>query len=244
MDRRFLGFLSVCALLALLFFYVPDLDIAVASLFFSPNGSFRLDDDYAAGLLQLILPWITGSFATLCLGQLAINYIFRRHPLKPKMRFQASNRSVIFLLLALGLGPGLVVNGIFKDHWGRARPRDVVEFGGNKRFTAAFVLSDQCESNCSFVSGEAAIGFYGLAFMFVARRRRKAIVLASLLFGSLIGFVRMSRGAHFLSDVIFSGVFTFLVSYLLYLLLLRPTQSIISSQAMAAETKQSPEKLA
>jgi lipid A 4'-phosphatase len=115
-----------------------------------------------------------------------------------------------------------VINGIFKETWGRARPREVVEFGGNKKFTKAFVLSDQCKTNCSFVSGEASIGFYGLTLIFVARRKRKIIAFASLLAGSLIGLLRMSLGAHFLSDVIFSGVFTFLVSYLLSWCVLRP----------------------
>lgn len=56
-----------------------------------------------------------------------------------------------------------------------------------------------------------------LTFMFVARRRRKTILAASLLGGSSIGFVRMSVGAHFLSDILFSGVFTFVVSFLVYL---------------------------
>lgn len=246
MDRWTLVSLSVCALLALLFYYVPAIDIAVAKFFFSPTEGFLFNDDNPSGLLQLLLQLllklITGSFVTICLGKLAINNIFRGHRLKAKLPSRASNRTLIYLLLALGLGPGLVVNGIFKDHWGRARPREVVEFGGDKQFTAAFVLSDQCEANCSFVSGEASIGFYGLAFMFVARRRWKTIVTASLLAGAFIGFVRMSLGAHFLSDIIFSGVFTYLVCYLLYLLLLRPTESIASRQATATETQKSPEK--
>jgi membrane-associated phospholipid phosphatase len=48
----------------------------------------------------------------------------------------------------------------------------------------------------------------------------------------------MSLGAHFLSDIVFSGVFTFSISYLLYFLVLRPTQSLANHHGSdtAAET--------
>jgi membrane-associated phospholipid phosphatase len=63
----------------------------------------------------------------------------------------------------------------------------------------------------------------GLAFFFVTRRR-VLVASAAALAGTLIGLVRIAQGAHFLSDVIFSGVFTFLSGWLLYFLILRPRQ--------------------
>jgi hypothetical protein len=36
----------------------------------------------------------------------------------------------LFILLSVILGPGLLVNLVFKDHWGRPRPRQVVALGG------------------------------------------------------------------------------------------------------------------
>jgi lipid A 4'-phosphatase len=235
MNKFLLVFLGGCALLGLLFIDVPQIDLRVAGLFYNHHGGFILDSFRAARLIQPILAWIIGSFISICLLLLAVNNIFSLHPLKTKIPFQISNQNVIYLLLALALGPGVLVNAILKDHWGRARPHEVVEFGGNKQFTKAFELSDQCESNCSFVSGEASIGFYGLTFMLIARRRRKTIAIGSLLMGSLIGLVRMGVGAHFVSDVIFSGVFTFLVSYLLYLLLGLPTENVLNNQPTKVE---------
>ena len=62
-----------------------------------------------------------------------------------------------FLAAMLAIGPGLVANVILKDNWGRARPRQVVEFGGTKQFTPPLVPVRECVRNCSFVSGEASV---------------------------------------------------------------------------------------
>ena len=59
----------------------------------------------------------------------------------------------------LVLGAGLVVNGILKDDFGRARPRDIEAFGGSSQFTPAFVVSHECDRNCSFSSGDGAGAF-------------------------------------------------------------------------------------
>ena len=40
-----------------------------------------------------------------------------------------------FLVILLVVGPGLLVNAVFKDHWGRPRPREIVQFGGQKQFS-------------------------------------------------------------------------------------------------------------
>jgi lipid A 4'-phosphatase len=41
----------------------------------------------------------------------------------------------------------------------------------------------------------------------VWRRRFKALVIGGIAAGGVAGLVRMSQGAHFFSDVVFSGVF-------------------------------------
>jgi lipid A 4'-phosphatase len=124
-------------------------------------------------------------------------------------------RAILFVLAVLAVGPGLVVNVVFKDHWGRARPRDVVHFGGTRTFTPAFVISDQCDRNCSFVSGHASLPFAFVALGYFLRRRRWAVYAAAAAFGGAVGLGRIVQGAHFLSDVVFSGIFVFLVAYLL-----------------------------
>lgn len=216
MNRFVAVFLAASGLIAFVFFYVPQIDLWMAGLFYIPGKGFVLQGSRTAEWVRRIMTWSTELFVITSLALLAANVI-RRYLLKKSTPLLASSRSIVYVLLALGLGPGLLVNGIIKSHSGRARPYQVVAFGGHKQFTQAFALSDQCAQNCSFVSGESAVGFFGLTFLFVAQRRRKTIAAASIVLGLLLGFIRMGQGAHFVSDVIFSGVFTFLVSYLLYL---------------------------
>ena len=58
---------------------------------------------------------------------------------------------------------------------GAARGRSqIAEFGGDKRFTPAFVPSDQCARNCSFPAGDPAVGFYFVAAGLPGRRAAAA----------------------------------------------------------------------
>lgn len=57
----------------------------------------------------------------------------------------------------------LIVNGIFKTFWGRARPRDIDLFGGSKAFSLPLEISNQCAWDCSFMSGHTAVAFWLLA---------------------------------------------------------------------------------
>ncbi|MGE5817694.1 MAG: phosphatase PAP2 family protein, partial [Deltaproteobacteria bacterium] len=218
MQRYFLLFLTLSALLGMLFFFVPVIDLWTAAKFYDQHRGFIISNPTSSSVLPF-LPWLTIVFVIACCLIFAVNTI-RQYFLGKGVPLVASNRVIIFLLFTLAIGPGLIVNTVLKDHWGRARPIHVTEFGGNRKFTAAFVVSDQCKTNCSFVSGDASLGYFGLAFFFVARRRRNFIAGAAVLAGTLFGLVRMAQGAHFLSDVIFSGVFTFLTAWLHYFLLL------------------------
>jgi membrane-associated PAP2 superfamily phosphatase len=130
----------------------------------------------------------------------------------------------LFLALSLGLGPVLVVNGVFKDHWGRPRPRRVEALGGDLPFRPVWVKGDR-EEGKSFPCGHASIGFYLGGFYFLLRRRRPALAAASLIgaaaFGTLIGYGRMAAGAHFASDVLWAALFVWLVQWVLYYPVLR-----------------------
>jgi len=115
-------------------------------------------------------------------------------------------------------GPVLLVNGILKDHWDRARPAHTEQFGGPKHYTPPLVIADQCERNCSFVSGEAALGFTFMAFGFVARtpKRRRLGIAIGVTIGALFGLQRIIEGGHFLSDVYFAGLFIALTVWLMH----------------------------
>ena len=125
-------------------------------------------------------------------------------------------RVAVYLLAVLIVGPGLVANTLFKENWGRARPSQTEEFGGDKTFSPPLVISDQCETNCSFVSGDASVGFALTAAGLIAARRKRLWIAAGLAAGSVIGLGRVAMGAHYPSDVAFAGVFVILAAALLH----------------------------
>jgi lipid A 4'-phosphatase len=124
-----------------------------------------------------------------------------------------------FLAAMLAVGPGLVANVIFKDNWGRARPRQVVEFGGTKQFTPPLVPARECAKNCSFVSGEASSAYAPFfAAALLLPQFRLVLIAGGTLSGLAAGLIRMSQGGHFLSDVLFAGIFMALTASALHIL--------------------------
>ena len=171
-----------------------------SELFYAPGAGFTQIGAPWERVLYESVDWIVGAAVVVSVGILLVG-VLRNGPVGRRGKVAA------LLLVVLAVGPGLIVNGILKEHWGRARPRDVVEFGGDHRFTPAIVISDQCERNCSFTAGHPSAGFAlaALGYAYVSRRRRWAVFAAATGFGLLVGLARVAAGGHFLSDVLFSG---------------------------------------
>ena len=73
--------------------------------------------------------------------------------------WRLDRKALVFIVAATALGPGLIANTVLKDNWGRARPYQTDSFGGTRQFTPAPLPAAQCERNCAFVSGHAALAF-------------------------------------------------------------------------------------
>jgi lipid A 4'-phosphatase len=208
----FLGALAVGIASALLFQIYPKLDLTVSQRLFTGHQFIGRDSPTftAARLLFNVLFYggcavgLIGCVITLSSGRKWLN---------------VSSNKWLFLAVCVLVGPLTVTNLGFKDHWGRARPQTVVEFGGSKLFSPPLIKSTECPRNCSFISGEAssiyALGF-AAAFLFPAAAG--AWIVSGIVLGSLCGFVRMAEGAHFLSDVIFAGVLMALTVALMQIL--------------------------
>jgi lipid A 4'-phosphatase len=116
-------------------------------------------------------------------------------------------RAGAYLVLLLILGPGLLVNTVFKEHWGRPRPREVVEFGGKKQFLHPWQKGEDGKGR-SFPSGHSSAAFYMAAPYLIYRRtnRRRAYawLAGGLLFGIVMSIARITQGAHFLSDTLWA----------------------------------------
>lgn len=186
----------------LIFLAFPQLDLIANGVFYTPPRGFLLTgnalfDTLRAYLGILVIALLATPVVVWGLSKRA------RNGEECAEKWRARRPAALFLALSLLLGPGLLVNTVFKDHWGRARPSQIEEFGGTARFTPAWVMSDQCHKNCSFVCGDASVGFVLLAIAFVSRRPR-LWMLVGLTAGSALGLMRMGQGGHFFSDVIFS----------------------------------------
>lgn len=201
--RSLLAFCAVSAIAGAILYRFPSIDLFFAGLFHDPGHGFPAARDPNVQAIRngfIRVGYVV--FAGLLLS-IAARHLWGRY------LFGLTRRSICFIVVFCVLGPGLIVNHVFKDHWDRARPRAIVEFGGEKTFTPPLVIADQCERNCSFVSGEASYGFAYVALAFlVALRWRRRVFWAAVGFGSIVGAFRMLVGAHFLSDVFFAGVFT------------------------------------
>jgi len=196
-----------------LFVLVPEIDLIAAKAFYVGGGSFAGGRAILVPLVREVFLWTYVAASALAVVGIALT-IARRSNWGGLCTAQW-----VFVALCLSIGPGVVANEIFKDNWGRARPRQIAEFGGDKPFTPALVQAQNCERNCSFVSGEAS-SIFALCFAAAALFRQRALVLigSGVILGSLAGLMRMAQGAHFLSDVVFAGVFMALTVVGLFLL--------------------------
>ena len=192
---------------------VAGADLAVQALFYSPGAGWALGDREPWALLYHFgnLP----AFALGAMGVIAFVLSFFSE------RFRPDRVAALFVVVLLALGPGLIVNTVFKDHWGRPRPADIVQFGGTETYRS-FWHPGPPERGRSFPSGHAAVGFFLMAPFFVLRRRapgwaRRALA-AGILYGSLMGLGRMIQGGHFLTDVIWSGCMVYFTGLFLYYL--------------------------
>jgi lipid A 4'-phosphatase len=123
-----------------------------------------------------------------------------------------SGKAVVFLVATMAIGPGLIVNLGLKDHWHRPRPYQTQEFGGSDPFRPWYEDNGLCKKNCSFVSGEAATGFWMAAPASVLPPPWRAPAMAAA-FAFAIGasLLRMAFGGHYLSDVLLGGLITLIV---------------------------------
>lgn len=214
-----INFIEISLVLALLlgltaFIQLTGADIKIEQAFYSPELGFSLGNRQPWRFIYRFAEVPAYILCGWALVQL-ISGFFRQ-------RTQLHRKSLIFLILLLVLGPGLIVNTIFKDHWGRPRPNEVTIFGGNQQYLSVWVKGEGA-GNGSFPSGHASVGFYLIGPYFVLRRQRPrlaaAILGTGLGAGLLVGFGRMLQGAHFASDVLWSAGFVYLTGLFLYYLL-------------------------
>lgn len=203
--------LIIVVIVTIIFRYT-NLDISISALFYSSDNGFYMKNtnpwqflyDYGnipplgmaiCGLILFILSFFA--------------YGIRRY-----------RKTGLFMIIFMIIAPGLIVNTVFKDHYGRPRPRQIVQFSGEQNFLPLWDKGEAGEGK-SFPSGHAAVGFYLFApFFFLWGNTDKRWGLLFLMlgigYGLLMGIGRIIQGAHFPSDVLWSGAFLYFIGILLY----------------------------
>jgi len=218
--------LLIGAGVGIVFALYPQLDIAISRPFFNEQYRvFPVQYSLAARHLRDIFMYLIAALAAPAFIAVALKLVRPRRPML------ITARAAIFLIATLALAPGLMANVILKDYWSRARPAEVQEFNGPEKFVPWWDPRGSCDKNCSFVAGEGAGGFWTVAPAALAPPAWRALAYgAALLFGAVAGGLRLSAGAHFLSDVVFSGVFTFLIVWIAHALIYRWRTKLTDAQ--------------
>lgn len=190
------------------FVLFPGFDLTFSALFHAPGEGFPMMGSWYERLLYNSVPLLMYGVS---LGLIGF-FVWQRRAGRPRGRFTA--RELAYLLLVLALAPGLIVNSLFKEHWGRARPVQVVELGGARAFSPALMPSDQ--QGRSFSSGHAAAAFWLVTVALVVARRGALWAAVAAVYAVLVGLARIGAGEHFLSDVVISFFIVFVASLILH----------------------------
>ena len=220
--------LAVAAVVGVVLGIRPTLDLDLAALFFDPaRGGFWRSFDPTYLRLRDASTWLAALIAAPAVLALVLKLV------RPRRSLIIPGRAIVLMLVTLALAPGVVANLILKEHWGRPRPIDVAEFGGDEHFRPWWDPRGDCAKNCSFVAGEPSGAFWTLAPAAVVPPHWRALAYGgALVFGAAVGVLRMAAGAHFFSDVVFAGVFTFLLIWLTHGWLYRWPRTRIADAAV------------
>jgi len=147
-----------------LIFWFTDIDITFAQNFYSPEKGWYLGRSNPWKFL-----YHNGNTPALFISLVAflvfaVSFFYRK--------FQLYRKTALFLVLLMVIGPGIVVNKILKDHWGRPRPKHIENFGGELKYLPVLYKGNAANGK-SFPSGHASMGFYLIAPFFCMRKNTK-----------------------------------------------------------------------
>lgn len=211
-KRHPIAAVTVYVVLVSAFFLVfPSVDLWVSGLFYSNDTGFWAQSDAFLRRLRYLGPYLVRIIA------IASGAVLLLKILAPGRRPLVPLRAPLFLLTTLILGPGVLVNLILKNNWGRPRPVMVDQFGGDLPYQPVWWPTNLCDTNCSFVSGEASAGIWLVASIFlVPVAWRFAMLCFVLPLAFVLSVNRIAFGGHFLSDTMISWGLTLLVILVTY----------------------------
>lgn len=196
------------------------LDVAVSRFFYIPGAGFYYGNIQPWRAIYQYGEWPALLMASGALLALIVSLY--------RVRLRPYRLACSFLVLLYLIGPGVVVNVVLKDHWGRPRPEQTEAFGGSHPFSQPWEKTD-FSGGRSFPSGHSSVAFYMMAPYFLLRRTRKngayIWLSAGLAYGILMGIARVIQGGHFVSDVLWAAGIVYLTGLVLVSLMGLDAQS-------------------
>jgi membrane-associated PAP2 superfamily phosphatase len=209
--------LVTLSLATVILYASTDLDITTVRPYYHPEraDAWPVAEHPFWRLFYRSAPWVTGSLAVAGVALLVIGMLREK---KRQYRWYG-----IFLLLCVIIGPGLIINAVLKDHWGRPRPRQLVEYGGQLHYVLP--LFPAGAHGKSFPCGHCSVGYLYAVGWWLCRRRHPLLAVlsltAGLVLGTLLGIGRMAAGAHFISDAFWAALIAYGTAHILYYYILR-----------------------
>ncbi len=177
--------------------FTPAWDMDLAHFFYR-DGHFRQDAFYTFIYRYATWPaFFAGGMSCLLL---ALSFY--------KSEWIRWRRPAIFLLSVLILFEGLVVHNLLKNQWGRPRPKQVIEFGGDQPFRPFYSPNFHATERArSFPCGHCGMGFYFMSLAWLGWKKRSKPLLWSGValavgLGFLLSWTRIAQGGHFFSDIL------------------------------------------
>jgi lipid A 4'-phosphatase len=171
--------LILLAVGTIILFTPTNLDISSLHLFYQRSSSdpWYRGNEPLWSLLYRSAPWVTGSLAVV--GTVLVVIGLLRDGSKNVRAYG------FFSLLCVAIGPGLIINVALKDHWGRPRPRQIIEFGGKLEYVQPLVPA--AARGKSFPCGHCSVGYLYALGWWVWRRRHPRRAVVSLAVGLTLG---------------------------------------------------------
>jgi membrane-associated PAP2 superfamily phosphatase len=208
-----------------------NLDRLIVGQFYSPEHGWHL---------RHVHPWVLiYKYGTVPGLVLTIAALVGWFVCLTKPNYRHMHRLILVVVLTAVLGPGVLVNGILKNYWGRPRPRQVQEFGGQWGYRDISQPGMPGKGK-SFPCGHCTMGF--LFCSLIAFKRRSALLaigggVLGVSWGAAISLTRIIQGAHFPTDALWSLGIVLLLTVALYYLILQVPKPRMDSTPRLSRTQ-------
>lgn len=184
--------------------FTPFLDLSISQYIYDSNQGSFISNDFT----KFVYNYGFYPADILCLLALIVLAVSFFKPDWIKWR-----RPALVLISTLIVGGGLITHIALKDQWGRPRPKQVIEFGGQQEFRPYYKPNffNQPEPSKSFSCGHCTTGFFFFALALVGKRlkNKKITYLGwalAVTLGILLSVVRILQGGHFFSDTLITAL--------------------------------------